>query len=260
MDAVVTIDWGNTEELDDDGRLDRKYVLQTREYRAPEVIAGVPGSAATDLWSVGCIVWDVAVGDFLFAPDGTDEGDTTEEDIEHLALMRDVVGSPAVDFPPAFKVGSRSGARLWAPDGRLVGVPHHRHVTLGRLLQAETDLPAAPRRLLADFLGRMLALDPAARDGADALLGHPFLSATWDEREVATPVPLPRVPDSDADGVSDSEADNVPEDHVEVEAEVPLVTPHPPPPVAVRVPASLRGGAAAVLPMVDGGHSAVDRF
>lgn len=241
MDAVVTIDWGNTEELDDDGRLDRKYVIQTREYRAPEVIAGVPGSAATDLWSVGCIVWDVAVGDFLFSPHGTDEGDTTEEDIEHLALMRDVVGSPAVDFPPGFKMGSRSGARLWAPDGRLVGVPRHRHVTLGRLLQAQTNLPAAPRRLLADFLGRMLALDPAARDSAEALLAHPFLAVAWDEREVATPVPLPRVPDD--------EGDDVAEDHVEVEVEVPIVTPHHPPGMAVHVPAPLGASVAGAAPL-----------
>ncbi|GAB0494539.1 hypothetical protein MMPV_005833 [Pyropia vietnamensis] len=243
MDAVVTIDWGNTEELDDDGRLDRKYVIQTREYRAPEVIAGVPGSTATDIWSVGCIVWDVAVGDFLFSPDGTDEGDTTEEDIEHLALMRDVLGSPDVDFPAAFKVGSRSGARLWAPDGRLVGVPRHRYVTLGRLLQAHTDLPAAPRRLLADFLARMLALDPDARDGAEALLAHPFLAVAWDEREVATPVPLPRVPDK--------EADDVPVDHVEVEVEA-LSAPSQPPEMAVRAPAVARGGLAGGLSLIGG--------
>lgn len=249
MDAVVTIDWGNTEELDDDGRLDRKYVIQTREYRAPEVIAGVPGSTATDIWSVGCIVWDVAVGDFLFSPDGADEGDTTEEDIEHLALMRDVVGSPDVDFPAAFKVDSRSGARLWAPDGRLVGVPRHRHVTLGRLLQAQTNLPAAPRRLLADFLARMLALDPDARDGAEALLGHPFLAVAWDEREVATPVPLPRVPDE--------KANDVPDDHVEVEVDVPSL-PIQSPVMAVRAPAGARSGATEGLPLLGGSISAVD--
>eukprot|EP00168_Porphyra_purpurea_P014626 TRINITY_DN4248_c1_g1_i2.p1 TRINITY_DN4248_c1_g1~~TRINITY_DN4248_c1_g1_i2.p1 ORF type:complete len:464 (-),score=136.11 TRINITY_DN4248_c1_g1_i2:1530-2921(-) len=66
--SVVTIDWGNTEELDAHGKVDRGYVMQTREYRAPEIIAGVPGSAATDVWSVGCIVWDVAVGDFRLFP------------------------------------------------------------------------------------------------------------------------------------------------------------------------------------------------
>jgi len=195
--SVVTIDWGNTEELDGDGKLDRHYVLQTREYRAPEIVAGVPGSAATDIWSVGCIVWDVAVGDFLFSPDGTDAGDTTEEDIEHLALMRDVLGRPDVDFPSAFKVGSRYGQRLWATDGALFGVPTHRYVSLGRLLQAVTDLSAHPRRLLADFLGRMLTLDPDARGSAVMLLAHPFLDAVFDERATDAPVPLPRVHEGD---------------------------------------------------------------
>lgn len=202
MDTAVVIDWGNAEELDEDGLLNVSYPIQTREYRAPEVIAGLPVNPATDMWSVGCVVWDVAVGDFLFDPAGSDTGDTTEQDIEHLTMMRDVMdaGGAGDGFPATFKVGSRHGHRLWGSEGALVGASPPRYVPLARRLQAVTDLPPAPRERLAHFLAQMLRLDPAARGDAEGLLRHPFLATAWDEREVGVPVPLPKGNDPDPAG------------------------------------------------------------
>ncbi len=42
--------------------------IQTRQYRSPEVIIGQKYSTPADLWSLGCIVFELLTGDFLFDP------------------------------------------------------------------------------------------------------------------------------------------------------------------------------------------------
>ncbi|WIA08010.1 hypothetical protein OEZ85_007480 [Tetradesmus obliquus] len=58
-------------------------IISTRHYRAPEVILGLGWSFACDLWSCGCILVELAVGDALFQ---------THENLEHLAMMQQVLG------------------------------------------------------------------------------------------------------------------------------------------------------------------------
>ncbi len=42
-------------------------VINTRQYRAPEVILGLGWDTASDMWSVGCIVMELYIGELLFA-------------------------------------------------------------------------------------------------------------------------------------------------------------------------------------------------
>ena len=42
--------------------------IQTRQYRAPEVIMGIDYDASTDLWSFACMIFELITGDFLFDP------------------------------------------------------------------------------------------------------------------------------------------------------------------------------------------------
>ena len=42
--------------------------IQTRQYRSPEVIVGASYHFAADLWSLGCIVFELLTGDLLFDP------------------------------------------------------------------------------------------------------------------------------------------------------------------------------------------------
>lgn len=42
-------------------------VINTRQYRAPEVILGLGWDMQSDVWSIGCIVMELYVGELLFA-------------------------------------------------------------------------------------------------------------------------------------------------------------------------------------------------
>jgi serine/threonine-protein kinase SRPK3 len=42
--------------------------IQTRQYRCPEVILGQKYNESADIWSVGCIVFEMLTGDFMFDP------------------------------------------------------------------------------------------------------------------------------------------------------------------------------------------------
>lgn len=44
--------------------------IQTRQYRAPEVILGAGYSYSADLWSFACIAFELATGDMMFSPKG----------------------------------------------------------------------------------------------------------------------------------------------------------------------------------------------
>ena len=45
----------------------KSSIIQTRQYRAPEVVLGSEWGTASDMWSVGCILMEMYTGGMLFA-------------------------------------------------------------------------------------------------------------------------------------------------------------------------------------------------
>jgi serine/threonine protein kinase len=62
----------------------KSSIVNTRQYRAPEVILGLGWSMPSDCWSAGCIIAELYRGDLLFATHGNHE---------HLALMEATLGA-----------------------------------------------------------------------------------------------------------------------------------------------------------------------
>jgi dual specificity tyrosine-phosphorylation-regulated kinase 2/3/4 len=62
--------------------------IQSRFYRAPEVILGIPLTTAIDMWSFGCILAELATGNPLFSG---------EDEKEQLACMMEILGPPPIE-------------------------------------------------------------------------------------------------------------------------------------------------------------------
>lgn len=66
-------------------------VIQTREYRSPEVILEGEYDESADLWSLACMVFELITGDYLFDPK---KGKTYKKNDDHLALISELIGEP----------------------------------------------------------------------------------------------------------------------------------------------------------------------
>lgn len=78
--TVVVIDFGGAT-YDDERR--KSTIINTRQYRAPEVILNIGWSTPSDIWSAGCVVAELSQGDLLFA---------THSNTEHIGLIEKCVG------------------------------------------------------------------------------------------------------------------------------------------------------------------------
>lgn len=58
-------------------------IVSTRHYRAPEIVLGVGWSFPCDMWSVGCILVELVIGEPVFR---------THDNLEHLAMIEKIAG------------------------------------------------------------------------------------------------------------------------------------------------------------------------
>ena len=83
-------------------------IVSTRHYRAPEVILEVGWSQPCDVWSIGCIIFEIAFGNTLFQ---------THEDREHLAMMERILGRIPTRMAERTRIKLFKRGRLdWDPE------------------------------------------------------------------------------------------------------------------------------------------------
>lgn len=153
-------------------------VINTRQYRAPEVILNLGWDEHSDLWSVGCILMELYSGELFF---------NTHDNLEHLALMERAVGKfPAWMLSNAgasakeeflVKDAASDGWRLNWP-GKARSASSERRVREQHRL---SKLVWKKHEELADFAAELLNLEPAERPSAATIMTHPFLSATYND-------------------------------------------------------------------------------
>lgn len=144
---------------------------QTRNYKAPECILGISYTPATDIWAVGCIIYELLIGEKLFTPKVNKNFSVNEE---HLAFMIELLGH----FPVNFSLTGSHSKRYFNSKGFLKKSPVLNPLNLFDLLVRIHKVKEEEAELLSDFLGQMLSPSPFKRASAWQLLQHKWLQQT----------------------------------------------------------------------------------
>eukprot|EP00178_Gracilaria_changii_P025861 TRINITY_DN79481_c0_g1_i1.p1 TRINITY_DN79481_c0_g1~~TRINITY_DN79481_c0_g1_i1.p1 ORF type:complete len:466 (+),score=80.34 TRINITY_DN79481_c0_g1_i1:1748-3145(+) len=167
---VKIVDFGNACWVDKHFTED----IQTRQYRAPEVILGCEYDTKADIWSLACLIFELATGDFLFEPRDSEQ---YERDEDHLALMMELLGS----IPTHMLKKGRYASDFFDSGGNLLHIDELNFWSLRDVLREKYKFPAKDAEDLADFLLPMLFFDPENRASAKTQLSHPFLQNEFED-------------------------------------------------------------------------------
>eukprot|EP00931_Biecheleriopsis_adriatica_P053836 TRINITY_DN31600_c0_g1_i1.p1 TRINITY_DN31600_c0_g1~~TRINITY_DN31600_c0_g1_i1.p1 ORF type:complete len:480 (+),score=93.91 TRINITY_DN31600_c0_g1_i1:80-1441(+) len=153
-------------------------IINTRQYRGPEVVLELGWTEKSDIWSVGCIFMELYTAGLLFG---------THENLEHLALMQKIVG-PLPEFMLSGtkddvkqkylrKSGGGQSWRLNWPEGAS-SPDSEKHVACQNSLARHVE---RQHGLLADLVAFCLTHDPQKRPSASEALRHKFISEPVDD-------------------------------------------------------------------------------
>eukprot|EP00899_Mesostigma_viride_P024180 jgi/Mesvir1/4947/Mv04570-RA.2 len=137
--------------------------IQSRFYRSPEVILGLPYEMKIDMWSFGCILSELLTGYPLFPG---------ENEVEQLACIMEIQGKPPMHLVEA---ASRKKMFFDADDNpRIVANSRGKKRRPG-----SKDLASVlrcPDPSFVSFLEGCLRWDPLERFSADDALQHEFIT------------------------------------------------------------------------------------
>ncbi|KAI6227221.1 Serine/threonine-protein kinase Doa [Aphelenchoides besseyi] len=139
-------------------------IVSTRHYRAPEVILELGWSQPCDVWSIGCIMFELHMGITLFQ---------THENREHLAMMERILGTMPFRMIKRTKTKYFYHGRLdfdeTSSSGKYVREqckPLYRYME-----NKETETLE-----LFDLIDKMLDYEPTSRITLAEALNHPFFA------------------------------------------------------------------------------------
>lgn len=177
--------------------------VQSRFYRAPEVILGLPYETQVDVWSLGCMLIELHTGYPVFA--GKDEADQMAIIVERLGLppkhMLENGKKTALffdrnpqtgEFYP--KVSSEAGHARSAPGSKRIDafVDYHTGATNGRRKRVSGGHSEVDYEIFLSLARRMLQYDPDVRINANEALRDAFVcgsSIARSGRESPPPIP-----------------------------------------------------------------------
>ncbi|XP_047619985.1 SRSF protein kinase 3 isoform X3 [Phacochoerus africanus] len=143
--------------------------IQTRQYRAVEVLIGAEYGPPADIWSTACMAFELATGDYLFEPHS---GEDYSRDEDHIAHIVELLG----DIPPAFALSGRYSREFFNRRGELRHIHNLKHWGLYEVLMEKYEWPLEQATQFSAFLLPMMEYIPEKRASAADCLQHPWLN------------------------------------------------------------------------------------
>lgn len=161
--------------------------VQSRYYRAPEVVLRLPFDAKVDVWSLGCVAAELMLG-LPLLPAWTE--------LHLVSLMRETIGP----FPRTMAETSPRNAVLFLPNGELKSAellckenlenfdtafePYYVMTELSDIIRSydctgEGSDTMENRLVFLDMLQKMLKIDPQERISIEEAMEHPFMSLSF---------------------------------------------------------------------------------
>ena len=142
--------------------------IQTRQYRSPEVLLGINYNETADIWSLACIVFELATGDYLFSPR---KGETYSKNDDHIAKFIRMLGK----MPKNFALSGDYSYKYFNRKGEMRRIHNIPKIPLKMVLMMKYHFKEKEAQALSDFLMPMLEYLPEKRASARELLNHPWL-------------------------------------------------------------------------------------
>ena len=146
--------------------------IQTRQYRSLEVILGAGYGPSADLWSLACMAFELATGDYLFEPHS---GENYSRDEDHIAHVIELLGPIPYDIA---MMGKYSG-EFFSKRGQLRHINQLRPWELYEVLTEKYEWSTKDATEFADFLLPMLNYNIYERATALECLTHPWITGNY---------------------------------------------------------------------------------
>jgi serine/threonine-protein kinase SRPK3 len=147
--------------------------IQTRYYRAPEIILGYKYNENCDMWSVGCLIYELLTGELLFDPD---KKRRFSRDRFHIYDMICKLGK----IPNYLTKKCLKYSDFFKKNGLLKGVEEINYTPLYKLLiekfKNRHDINQEQMFLTIDFIYKLLDYDPFKRPSPHSALKHKWFS------------------------------------------------------------------------------------
>lgn len=178
---LVLIDVGSSVRVSDPKK---PSLVCTRQYRAPENYLGIEFDTSLDVWSCGCVIFEILTGRTLFR---------THNSVVHLMMMEKCIGPMTPNIAAQVSPDKCKYAQFYDSQNNTWLLPsdvpeaEHKHLSDMRSLEEDLWSYGLMSHTLAHLLRSMLQWDPLRRPTIDECLQHPFfLEEPKESRQVQT--------------------------------------------------------------------------
>lgn len=157
--SIKVIDWGSS-----CFHNERIYTyIQSRFYRAPEIILGIPYTTSIDMWSFGCILVELYTGYPLFP------GESEHEQILRIMELLNIPDDYILDQSTRKKL-------FFDTEGRVRVIANSRGKKHYPGTKTLASILKTNDALFLDLIERILVWDPETRLSPEEALRHPWVS------------------------------------------------------------------------------------